>query len=173
MIAFAIYYDIKGNGLQPTLTRRLVETYCLTTKIYPTTAMVLFCIFSLIISQQLKVVEDQVVSLIHPIYTQDTESMTRTTLNKLQSQHIQIYLSTDLLNRCFGFILLIDIPFQFIGIINTTMSFFINGSNSNWFYCLLQLVFVINHVVNMVWISFRAHNIEAHVRLLCYEEKKD
>lgn len=167
MIALVIYYEIKGNGLQPTLVRRLMETYCLATKIYPTTAMVLFCIFSLIISQQLKAVEDQVVSLIHPTYTQNAENITRTTLTKLQSQHIQIYLSTDLLNRCFGFILLIDIPFQFIGIINTTMSFFMNGSLSNWLYCFLQLVFIINHVVNMAWISFRAHNIAAHVLLLC------
>lgn len=147
--------------MQPTFARKFMEIYSYVAKLYPTTAIVLFCIFSYVINKQLNAVKSQVESLI--TNPPDSDDEAKSFLSKLQRQHVQICLSVGLLNRCFGLILLIDIPFNFIGVINTTMNFFMNGSVAKWSFKILQLATFVNHIINVILISFRADKIASQV----------
>ena len=150
--------EVETTGMQPTLARQFMEIYCFVTKIYPTTAMALFCLFCFVISQQLNGVKHQVESL---SITDVNDA--RKALSKLQRQHVQICNSVNHLNRCFGLILLIDIPFNFIGVINTPMVFLVNKSPIWSAYSILQIVSWVNHTVSVILVSFTSQNISRQV----------
>jgi len=123
-VIIALYIcEIEMTVMKPTLVRKLITTYCYVTKIHPTTAIIIFCILSLVISQQLDGIRSQVKSLMVNYNQLESENEgKRILLSNLQRQHVQIHYSLALLNRCFGLILLIEIPFNFMGMINVTMS---------------------------------------------------
>jgi len=139
-------------------------TYCYVTKIHPATAIIIFCILSLVNSQQLNGIRSQVKSLMINYNQLESENEgRRVLLSNLQRQHVQIHYSVALLNRCFGLILLIEIPFNFMGIINVTMSFYMNASVSSLAYITLLVVLFINYSVNITLVCLCSDKITSQV----------
>ena len=150
--------------MKPTLVRKLITTYCYVTKIHPTTAIIIFCILSLVISQQLNGIRSQVKPLMVNYNQLESENEgKRILLSNLQRQHVQIHYSLALLNRCFGLILLIEIPFNFMGMINVTMSFYLNASVSSFTYIILLVVLLINDSVNVTLVCLCSDKISFQV----------
>ena len=142
--------------------------YCDFTKIYPSTAVVLFCISSWVISQQFNGLRTKVKSLMINYNPLDSDNEgKKALLAKLQRHQVQIYRSVELLNRCFGLILLIDIPFHFIGVINTTMILVMtNGAGALLPFKMLKLVTLFIHTFNVILVSLCSDKIASNVIII-------
>ena len=150
--------------MKPTWVRKLISTYSYVTKIHPTTAIIIFCILSAAISQQLDCIRSQVKSLMINYNPLESENERRKALlSNLQRQHVQIYHSVELLNRCFGLILLIEIPFNFLALVNVTMSFYMNVGVSALIYNTLLVALFVNHSVNITLICLFSDKISSQV----------
>jgi len=144
----------------------IMEIYSAVTRIYPITSLVEFCLFCFVINQQLNGIKIQVESLLFVtgINEEDTINEIRDVLFKLQQKHVEISTSLDLLNSCFGLILLIHIPFNFIGVINSTMIYIFSMGNK-WDYSTVSIAIDwIQHIVNINLISSSTEGIYSTVK---------
>ena len=129
------------------------------TKIYPTTALICFCVISNIIVDQLRAIQGQ----IEQLATASTADII-CHLRQLQKQHILINRSIELINRTFGPILFIAIPFFFVGVINTISYSLLSFRTESWYLWTYTLITLASHLSNFVLVCLSADRIFSQVR---------
>ena len=131
-------------------------------KIYPTTVLTLFCIFCLLISDQLEIIRDQIeqVSNRNPF---DTSAVSRH-LVFLQKQHILISKSICAVNITFGPVMLFEVPFIFIGVINTLVINLLS-KQLELFSITYSVITLANYISNFLIICLSAEKIKTQVNI--------
>jgi len=166
--------------MQYSAERLFLEIATIATKVYATSSVILFCIASLAIANQFDNIRNQVEQNMNLF--NDTADI----LMRLQSQYssgkktnMNIFFtvfvffiisltkctvcrSVKKLNYCFGFILLIEISYNFLSIISSSMEFLINKGQISWQLCL-QLAIFMNNLMNLLAICFSAESLRTKV----------
>jgi hypothetical protein len=130
-------------------------------KIFPTTVLTLFCLMCLIISNQLELIRDQIEQL---SINNSFDMSVATRLALLQRRHILISKSIDAVKVAFGPVMLFEILFIFIGVINTVM---VNVQPlKNLVIVAYSVVTLGNYTSNFILICLSAEKIKTQVQYI-------
>lgn len=137
-----------------------VMEMAIVTKIFASSAVLLFCILCKILAGRINSIRQQ-------ILVQQTSDFVVTnkdfTLRKLRSRYTCVSHSVELLNDCFGYIMMFEIPFIFVGVINTSMDLVISAHLGDWGSKVFSIVFFFNHIINLIIICLSSEKIHTEV----------
>lgn len=123
-------------------------------KTYTTTMIIFFCINCVIIADKFRILAKQIKKM-------PQQSTTRHLL-ELQSDHLLLCQSVQLLNVTFGPVLLLEILFVSIGFTNTIMKILLK-TNSFGLVLILRVIFIVSYSTNLILICNSAELIRTEV----------
>lgn len=129
------------------------------TKIYASSTLLLFCILC-------KILAGRISSIRQKLLVQQISSFgipRDLILRKQRSQYTCVSQSIELLNECFGYIMLFEVPYIFVGVINTSMHLVISANIGDWGSKVFSIMFFINHVINLMLICLSSEKINTEV----------
>ena len=129
------------------------------TKVYPTTGVMLFCLFLLLISTELRDIRFKLLN--HPT------SMTGKELKSLQRQHALICRSVEKINQLFGYIVLLEVVTIFIETV-LNMIWFVPGVKDYPSLPLMvaySIIYYMDQILHFVCITSLADRIPQEVFL--------
>lgn len=131
------------------------------TKIYASSHVFLFSLLCLTISGKIEGIRHQVKCFFST--SQFTYCHPDTFVRNLRSLYSQVNDSIGFMSRCFGWFLLFEIPFIFIGVINSSMNLVLSAKESDWESKIFSSVFYINHVINLTCMCLSSQSINTEV----------
>ena len=139
----------------------------LLTNIYATTGLTLFVILCRLIADLYNAICLEVDQM--SVDNFPTAEMFSVELKKLQNKHFLVWRCVDELNRCFGFLLLLDIVFKFVGVINSTMYIFITfiSAEKIWQPLMVSIIFFVYHIISLTLICCSSDTISIKVLFSC------
>ena len=139
----------------------------LLTNIYATTGLTLFVILCRLIADLYNAICVEVDQM--SVDNFPTAEMFSVELKKLQNKHFLVWRCVDELNRCFGFLLLLDIVFKFVGVINSTMYIFITfiSAEKIWQPLMVSIIFFVYHIISLTLICCSSDTISIKVLFSC------
>lgn len=170
--------------LKPAIYRKFLELSTATIKLYTTTSLMLFCILCMIIADQFQNIRLQIHRMVffnatfeHLIRLQNQYTSSKYIPFKVITIHrsqticnphylllcVSVCRSLNNLNNCFGLIVLLEVMFNFISVVNTTMDFFMNSGQAHWSFRTLQLGMVSYAIINLILMCLCADNIKNQV----------
>lgn len=140
---------------ESTPIRRILDMSAFTTKIYPITALGLFCILARIVSLHLGVIrkriEDQLNHGVNSTLSSVNAQLSQ--LKTLRRHHRLVCNSVRQLNCCFGFFLLVEVSFIFVTSINCSMYLFSSATTSDRLMVVLYCVVFVDCLVHLFLIT--------------------
>ena len=175
--------------LKPAMYRKFLELSTATIKLYTTTSLMLFCIICMIIADQFKNIRLQIHRMVffnatfeHLIRLQNQYTSSKYIPFKVNTLYrnqpicnppylllcVSVCRSLINLNNCFGLIVLLEVLFNFILVVNTTMDFFMNSGQAHWSFRTLQLGMVSYAIINLILMCLCADNIKNQVMYIFF-----
>ena len=149
-----------------TLAKLVPDLVTLINNIVATTGRVLFSILCLMIAEMYGTMKDTIVEISAVCNIESSVIQ----LKKLRLQHAFVNVCVDQLNNTFGLILLFEIIFIFVGIINATTRFLINYSGDetliHWSHILLELFLFFYHIINFMTICYLSDYMSNQVQYI-------
>lgn len=156
-----VVLDVPNAG--STLTALLLGT-TVGTKMFSSAAVLIFSVLCLILAGQINNIHRQLVKLAHSQSISPRSASNQCLILKsIRKQYGSVSSSVELLNKCFGFILMFEIPCIFIGVINTSMFLVISVNVDDAKVKTFSVVFLINHVVNLTSICLTSEKLQVQV----------
>ena len=130
-------------------------------KIYATSFIIYFCISCCVISNHFKTINDRVKQLSKTC--SDVKYLTEQ-LRYSQTNYVLLCSSVELLNESFGFILLLEILFIFVGFTNNCLKLLF-WFDENELYVNILILFIVGNMLSiLVMVCFCAENIRNQVK---------
>lgn len=152
---------------ESTLMRRILDLSSFFSKIYPMTALGLFCILAGSISLQLGVIRKRIDDQLHQCKHEENINLVikeqRSQLKLLRRHHRLVCNSVGKLNCCFGFFLLVEVAFIFVTSVNCFMYLFSSATRSDNIMGLLYSVICLDCLVHLFLISSFSDDIVSQV----------
>lgn len=142
------------------------------TKLIPTSSLVLFCATGFLISDLFRRLRYQAISFTYGNDNGRTPNIQQY-LRKMQRQHELLIRCVIRLDKTFGPCFLLEVPFVFIGVINSSVNLFFSVSSSSagkdgWISFLQVIVpnlFICNYIVNLAFMIHVAEKIREQVHV--------
>ena len=147
------------------LFRLLTEAALTFTKAYASLTVVLFGVIMRFVGNLINAIRCEMTEFM-PLGTTVTEDLLIIRLKRLRRNFTSINFFVDLLNNSFGWILLFEIQYIFVGVINASMHLFISVNGGNWNSKLLSFGHFVGHVVNLMFICLSSERLREEVILL-------
>ena len=156
--------SIRLYFISTTLTWKLLDLIELWTQIYSLSALTLFCFVSWVIIDCFGIIRKEVDDVLGMINRKQSQSSIIRRLRHLQRQHELLCRCADFINCIFGPILLFQIPFVFIGVINSFLNVFFNfkdrfGGLGDYLAVVSTLSFIVSHFVNFSMLCNTSDNL--------------
>jgi hypothetical protein len=152
---------------ESTLMRRILDLSSFFSKIYPMTALGLFCILAGLISLQLGVIRKRIDDQLHQCKHGENFNLVikeqRSQLKLLRRHHRLVCNLVGKLNCCFGFFLLVEVTFIFVTSVNCFMYLFSSATRSDKIMGLLYSVICLDCLVHLFLISSFSDDIVSQV----------
>lgn len=135
--------------------RMFVEITSQVLAVYPVSILTLFCLLCHALAHQFRAIGERL---------KETSDGDVNKIRLLQRQHFMACRSVRLINRCFGTIMLFEIPTIFIGILHGMAHWMVVSTlNLGWFLYLLTLFILFSHVVDFILIVMVAEKLKREV----------
>ena len=147
------------------LVRRMMDLSCFLTKIYPITALGLFCNLAGLVSLQLGIIRKCIEGLLDQCHEENfsLRKEQRFQLKLLRRHHRLVCNTVRKLNCCFGFFLLVEVAFIFVTSVNCFMYLFSSASRSDAIMGLLYSAIGLDCFVHLFLITSFSDDIVSQV----------
>nr|CAH0103138.1 unnamed protein product [Daphnia galeata] len=132
-----------------TLMRRILDLSSFFTKIYPITALGLFCVLTRVVSLHLGVIRKRIEDQLSNEANATLVNEKRSQLKTLRRHHRLVCNSIRQINSCFGFFLLVEVSFIFVTSVNCSMYLFSSATVSDRIMGVLYGVVCLDCLVHL------------------------
>ncbi len=149
------------------LVRKILDLIGIISKIYPATALALFCVLARAVALHLKSIRLGIENLFrNPINAELLDSQ-RVRLKVIRKQHLLTYGLVRKLNRYFGVFLVIEVIYIFVGISNGLLFALMNVISFDGFLIVLNLAVIIELTVYLFLATSFSDDIDIEVNYCC------
>ena len=146
-----------------TLMRRILDLSSFFTKIYPITALGLFCVLTRVVSLHLGVIRKRIEDQLSYEANAPLVNEKRSQLKTLRRHHRLVCNSIRQINSCFGFFLLVEVSFIFVTSINCCMYLFSSATRSDRIMGVLYGAVCLDCLVHLFLITSFSDDIVSQV----------
>ena len=150
---------------------KMLDLFELLTQTYSVSSLVLFRFVSRLVIDHFAIISRKLDVILTVLQQkQSLEGLMIGKMKQLQRQHELLCRSADSMNEIFGPILIFQIPFVFIGVINSSVNIFFKfkdgfGKTEDSYFSLIStLAFLVSHIANFSLLCHESDNLRNSVK---------
>lgn len=149
--------------------RKLLDISSLVFKVVPATILILFCTLTHMVSLHLSSIRFRIIRQ-HSIscFPRNMAEFERCQLNALKWQHLLVCKGIQQLNQYFGIFLAIEVCYNFIGVINSSVFLLMNFLSNDWLLGIFSSFSMIDHSIRLYVLTSFCDCITKEVFILKY-----